>query len=183
MDKQHPNPEDITKNPIQQEVVELLLDDFEARHDDIYDIANFIASLRKVEIAIRERYPLDKLPKAIELAMQDWPLETVYDQWNNGKLTNLGGFHTKLFIAYREAGHGNKAALRNAFPHWFTEKNITHLDNEAPQEPEVQQYNLVDSNDEGERYFWGTKEEVKEYLWSRYFCNRTGEFRIHSKLS
>lgn len=70
-----------SKNPVQAMHIEHMLNHFEENHDDIFDIANYIAALEKTKQAILARCkghryatffsPAD-LDKYIEAANQDW---------------------------------------------------------------------------------------------------------------
>jgi hypothetical protein len=46
-------------------------------------------------------------------------MKTVFEKWNNGEITALGNFQTRLFTAYLFADGTNKKRLQHAYPEYF----------------------------------------------------------------
>lgn len=44
---------------------------------------------------------------------------TTYEQWNSGKISGFGSFHTSLLTSYRLADQQNRELLEFVFPTWF----------------------------------------------------------------
>lgn len=56
----------------------------------------------------------------------------MYDRWNEGEISNLGGFQTLMFEAYRQADSSNRKILETAYPDWFAcqKRTVTPTENE-----------------------------------------------------
>lgn len=48
---------------------------------------------------------------------------TLFHAWNEGLISNLGGFNTAIFQAYRIADSYNREKLDAAFPYWFVDQS------------------------------------------------------------
>jgi hypothetical protein len=118
--------EKATSNEPQREVIKsILYGDISGilhRIDDVYDIANTIAALRKTEVLLLDLFPSNKenAVSLIDAAMDDW--ETPFQKWNRCSL-GYCGFEDQLFRTYAIADSENQERLRSAFPALFTQKH------------------------------------------------------------